>query len=101
MEVNKKDVEYIAELARLKFNDEEKTSIMNDLNNVLSYVKELQGVDTKDVETTVNPVYIENKFREDEVKEGLKGEDFLMNAPDRLEDYLKVPNVIEVEDGIY
>lgn len=101
MEVDIKDVEYIAELARLKFTEEEKESLKKDMNNVLEYVKELQELDTENTEVLVNPLYIENRFREDEIEEGIEGEKFLENAPDRLDDYLRVPKVIEVEDGIY
>lgn len=98
MSVSKKDVEHIAELARLKFTDEGMESLANDLNNILVYVEELQKVNTDEAEITVNPVYIENRFREDVVVEGFDSEKALMNAPGRIEDYFLVPSVFEVEE---
>ncbi len=99
MAVTKKDVDYIKELAKLRISEEESEGLVHDLNMVLSYVDKLQELDTDEVEILVNPIYIENVFREDEVEESLRAEDFLKNAPERAEDYLKVPSVIDREDA--
>lgn len=99
MSVSIKDVDYIADLARLSFSDAEKDGLTRDLNNILKYVDELQSLPLEGVEITRNPVYIENRFREDVVQGELGAEKALMNAPQRVEDYLLVPAVIEVEDG--
>ena len=101
MSVSKKDVEHIAELARLSFTESEKDSLAVDLTNILKYVDELQSLPTKGVESTLNPVYIENRFREDVVSGELGADRALMNAPERLEDYLVVPSVVGVEDAEY
>lgn len=99
MSVSIKDVEHIADLARLAFSDEEKAGLTRDLNNILKYVDELQSLPLEGVERTLNPVYIENRFREDVVQGEMGTDKALMNAPQRVEDYLLVPTVIEVEDG--
>lgn len=98
MSVSKKDVDYIAELARLKFTEEEKEGFIEDLNNVLGYIDKLSELDTENVDILVNPIYIENVYREDVVEESLTQEDFLKNAPDRVEDYLRVPSVLGLEE---
>lgn len=98
MAVSIKDVDYIKELARLSVSEEEKVALVKDLNMVLSYVDKLKELDTEDVEILVNPLYIENVYREDVVEESLSGEDFLQNAPERVENYLKVPSVIGREE---
>lgn len=95
MSVTKKDVEYVAELARLSFSESEKERFIDDLNQILSYMDKLSELDTEDVDIIVNPYYIENKFREDEVQKSMALEDVLANAPQKLEDYVLVPNVIE------
>lgn len=95
MSVTKKDVEYVAELARLHFSEEEKEALIGDLNNVLGYIEKLSELETENVDIIVNPYYIENKFREDEVQESMPLEEVLMNAPDKLEEYVLVPKVIE------
>jgi aspartyl-tRNA(Asn)/glutamyl-tRNA(Gln) amidotransferase subunit C len=99
MSVSKKDVDYIKELARLRVSEEEAEGLVKDLNSILKYVEQLNEVDTDAVEMLVNPLYIENVYREDVVEESLSSEDFLKNAPERVEDYLKVPSVIDREDA--
>lgn len=101
MSVTKKDVEHIAELSRLSFSDEEMEGMLKDLGSILTYVEELQSLPVAGVEPALNPVYIENRLREDVPGEELGAEQALLNAPDRLEDYLKVPSVLEVEDAEY
>ena len=95
MSVTKKDVEYVAELARLSFSEEEKDALINDLNSVLGYIEKLNELDTDNVDIIVNPYYIENKFREDEAALSMPLSDVLKNAPESLEEYVTVPTVIE------
>ena len=101
MSVTIKDVEHIADLARLSFEENEKDGLIKDLNNILKYVEELQSLPLEGVGLTLNPVYIENRFRTDEVTGEIGADKALLNAPERVEDYLLVPSVIEVEDGEY
>lgn len=98
MAVSKKDVDYIKVLARLSVSEEETEGLVEDLNMVLSYVDKLKELDTDDVKILVNPLYIENVYREDVVEESLNSEDFLANVPERVENYLKVPSVIGGEE---
>jgi aspartyl-tRNA(Asn)/glutamyl-tRNA(Gln) amidotransferase subunit C len=95
MSVSKKDVEYVAELARLSFGEDEKDSLAEDLNQILAYVEKLGELDTENEDIIVNPYYIENKFREDEVTPSMKLEDVLKNAPETLEEYVLVPTIIK------
>lgn len=95
MSVSKEDVEYVSKLARLCFSEEEKENLVGDLNSILSYMKKLNELNTDDVEIIVNPYYIENKFREDEVEASMKLRLILDNAPEKLEEYVVVPKIIE------
>lgn len=98
MAVSKKDVDYIKVLARLSVTEEETEGLVEDLNMVLSYVDKLKELDTDDVKILVNPIYIENVYRKDVIEESLNSEDFLVNVPERVENYLKVPSVIGREE---
>ena len=95
MSVSKKDVEYVADLARISFSEDEKEMLIHDLNNVLGYMEKLNSLDTEDVDIIVNPIYIENKFREDQLKSSMSEKDVIMNAPNTLEEYILVPKVLE------
>jgi aspartyl-tRNA(Asn)/glutamyl-tRNA(Gln) amidotransferase subunit C len=95
MGVSRKDVQYVAELARLEFKPEEIDRFTHDLNSVLDYVNKLDELDTENIEALANPVHIENALREDELEGSLDREEVLMNAPDKLHGYFKVPRIIE------
>ncbi|ENJ9654605.1 Asp-tRNA(Asn)/Glu-tRNA(Gln) amidotransferase subunit GatC [Clostridium botulinum] len=95
MSVSKKDVEYVAELARLEFKEEEKNNFVDDLNKILNYMEKLDELNTDDVDIVVNPYYIENKYREDNVEKSMELEEVIDNAPESLEEYVIVPKVID------
>lgn len=95
MSVSKKDVEYVAELSRLNFSEQEKENLVDDLNQILNYMEKLNELHTENVDIIVNPYYIENKFREDEVQQSMNLESIIENSPQNLEEYVVVPKIIE------
>lgn len=97
MSVTRKDVEYIAQLARLRFKDEELENFTHQLNEILNYVEKLNELDTTNVEPLNHPIENVNIFRNDELKESVKTENALKNAPDSTDELFKVPKVINQE----
>ncbi|MBA4407169.1 Asp-tRNA(Asn)/Glu-tRNA(Gln) amidotransferase GatCAB subunit C [bacterium] len=97
MSVTRKDVEYIAQLARLRFKDEELENFTHQLNEILNYVEKLNELDTTNVEPLNHPIENVNVFRNDELKSSVQSESALKNAPDATEEYFKVPKVINQE----
>lgn len=95
MSVTEKDVQYIANLARLQLNDEEVRSFAGDMNKILDYMDQLNEADTENVEPLEHVIDLESRLRKDEGKEPLSHEDALKNAPDADSDYFRVPKVIE------
>lgn len=95
MSVTKKDVDYVADLARLQLTEEESESLVNDLNQILDYINTLEEVDTSDVEPLEHVIELEYRLRDDTAREPLSHEDALKNAPDADSDYFRVPRVIE------
>jgi aspartyl-tRNA(Asn)/glutamyl-tRNA(Gln) amidotransferase subunit C len=94
MAVTKKDVEKIAELARLKFSEEELQNFTPQMNEILSYMDKLNELDTENVEPLSHPVEQTNVFREDEMRPSIPTEAALKNAPAKDERHFKVPKVI-------
>ena len=94
MSVTRKDVEHIAELARLKFKDEELENFTSQLNEILEYMEKLNELDTENVEPLSHPVESQNVFREDGIKPSVSREDALKNAPQKDDEFFKVPKVI-------
>lgn len=106
MEITKKDVEYIAELARLDLNEEEKELYKTQLKNILDWMEELNSVDTLNVEPTAHVIGRTNIFssatttphsvgRQDEPEEFKNRKTILNNVPERELDFFKVKKVIE------
>ncbi|MDY0083099.1 MAG: Asp-tRNA(Asn)/Glu-tRNA(Gln) amidotransferase subunit GatC [Ignavibacteriaceae bacterium] len=94
MSVTKKDIEKIAELAKLKFKDEESDSFVPQMNEILSYMDKLNELDTENVEPLSHPVEQVNIFRDDKLKPSVSTEEALKNAPDKTDRHFKVPKVI-------
>jgi len=94
MSVSRKDVEHIAELARLKFSDKELDNFTNQLNEILTYVDKLNELDTEKIEPLSHPVENNNVFRDDKVRPSVSKEDALKNAPAKDENFFRVPKVI-------
>ncbi|MEW6041736.1 MAG: Asp-tRNA(Asn)/Glu-tRNA(Gln) amidotransferase subunit GatC [Elusimicrobiota bacterium] len=95
MEITKKDVEYISELARLKLTEEEKDIYQGQLKNILDWMEELNNADTSKVLPTAHVLGIKNVFRPDEPEKFKNRDAILDNAPERELDFFKVKKVIE------
>lgn len=94
MSVNVKDVEYVARLARLSFSHEEKEKLTAELNEVLTYMEQLNSLDTTGVEPLAHVIELENVLRDDAVRECVSRDEALRNAPDKTDEFFKVPKVI-------
>lgn len=95
MSLDKKAVEKVARLARLKITEEEATRYGAQLSNIINFVEQLKEVDTENVEPLASVVDIQLRLREDVVTDGGIQEDILANAPESLEGFFVVPKVVE------
>lgn len=95
MEITKKDVEYIAKLARLEVSEYEKEILTQQLGHILDYVKVLDELETENISPTFHVFPMKNVFRSDQVKESLSREEVLQNAPDQEDGFFKVARVID------
>lgn len=95
MAVTKKDVDTIATLARLSFNDEEKEELINTLNSILEYFDKLSELDTENVEPLTHILPVQNVMREDIVMKSFDQETTLANAPKHDRGHFVIPKVID------
>lgn len=95
MSINKEILEKIAHLARLEFDKKSEEKMLEDMNNMLSFVEKLQEIDTENIEPLQAMSFEINQLRKDEVRGHLKREDGLKNAPKKDNKYFRVPKVIE------
>ena len=96
--VSKKDVEYIASLARIKLNKKEKDKLLKDLSSILDYVEKLKEVDTTNIEPMVQVTGTLNKLREDKKPKVLSGDELeklISQTPKRKDGYIEVRAVFK------
>jgi aspartyl-tRNA(Asn)/glutamyl-tRNA(Gln) amidotransferase subunit C len=94
MNVNDELIDKIANLARLKFNSEEKEDIKSDLQQMIGFIEKLNELDTTGVEPLLHMSENINVLREDEISGTISREEAFRNAPLHDEQFFKVPKVI-------
>tara|TARA_R110002072_G_scaffold255301_1_gene414050 strand:+ start:2251 stop:2541 length:291 start_codon:yes stop_codon:yes gene_type:complete len=95
MAVDSKTFDRIAQLAKLEFNEEEKISILGDMNKMVDFINKLEEVDTTGIEPLIYLLDEKTTLRPDEVKQTITQAEALKNAPDKDSDFIKVPKVME------
>ena len=95
MKISIADVEHVARLARLELSEEEKSLFDGQMGAILGYVEKLKELNTDGILPTSHAVPMENAFREDAVRPSIGIERALVNAPDRVGSFYRVPKVIE------
>ena len=95
MALSKKDVEYVARLARLALTDKEKENFTEQLGKILGYIEKLNEMDTSSVPPTAHPFFSKTVWREDKTYRWSPAEPILENAPEHEEGFFKVRKVIE------
>jgi aspartyl-tRNA(Asn)/glutamyl-tRNA(Gln) amidotransferase subunit C len=87
-------VRHIGKLSRIALTEDEVQRFGAQLGDVLEHFSKLQQLDTEQVEPMAHAVELQNVLAEDVRRDGLATEDALANAPDRVQDFYKVPKVL-------
>lgn len=95
MKISLTEVKYVARLARIRLNEEEKARFLKELNSILDYMDLLSEVDTEDVSPTTHTQHITNALREDIKRASQPLKDTLANAPAKADGAFIVPGIIE------
>ncbi|WP_256761251.1 Asp-tRNA(Asn)/Glu-tRNA(Gln) amidotransferase subunit GatC [Cohnella sp. WQ 127256] len=95
MSITIKDVEHVANLARLELSEVEKEQFAGQLNAILKYAEKLNQLDTDGITPTSHVLPLANVMREDIVKPSWPIEKVLLNAPEEEDGQFKVPAVLE------
>ena len=95
LKISKKAVEYVAKLARLQLSETEKATYAEHLNKILGYMDKLNQLDTTHIKPTSHVVEMQNVFREDSVTPSIPVDNALQNAPDKKDNFFRVPKVID------
>jgi aspartyl-tRNA(Asn)/glutamyl-tRNA(Gln) amidotransferase subunit C len=95
MAITREEVLQVARLARLALSSAEGDKIREQLDSILSYIRQLDCLDTSGVVPTSHAIEMGTPFRDDSVQPFGEKEEILKNAPDREEDFFRVPRIIE------
>jgi len=95
--VTKENVRYLAQLCRIACSEAKVDSLLEDFQNVVSYVEQLNEIDTSETEpcSYVTLGHTETPLREDIVEEPLKKEEVMANAPSTIAGLVRVPSVLQ------
>jgi aspartyl-tRNA(Asn)/glutamyl-tRNA(Gln) amidotransferase subunit C len=95
MKITEQKVDDLAKLSRLKFDENEKKSIQNELEKILEMCEKLQEVNTDGVEPLIYMTNSHTVLRPDEVVQEISKAEALKNAPKTDGDFFRVPKVID------
>jgi aspartyl-tRNA(Asn)/glutamyl-tRNA(Gln) amidotransferase subunit C len=95
MKIDRTVLDKIAHLSRLEFDEKDAEKMMSDMTAIVSWVEQLNEVNTDGVEPLTTMSHEINSFREDVVGSHLSHEEVLANAPKKDADYFRVPKVLE------
>ena len=94
MSLTRQDVEKVALLARLKFDDEGLDKMTSHMVQIVEYVDKLSELNTDDVEPMAHALDVFNALAEDEPRASLPRKEALRNAPKNDDEYFRVPAVL-------
>ncbi|MCM8818248.1 MAG: Asp-tRNA(Asn)/Glu-tRNA(Gln) amidotransferase subunit GatC [Candidatus Omnitrophica bacterium] len=92
--IEKKDVEYLSQLIRIELKEDEKESLVKEIGKIIEYISKLNEINTENIEPTYHVIPIKNVFREDIPENYISREKMLKNAPDKDNNFFKVPRII-------
>jgi aspartyl-tRNA(Asn)/glutamyl-tRNA(Gln) amidotransferase subunit C len=95
MTIDPETLRKIAHLARLQLDPNDQDQMLTDLNGILTFVEKLNEVPTEGIEPLTTMSHEINALREDIVATPLDHEQALKNAPEKEQDYFRVPKVLE------
>jgi len=95
MALDKAIVARIATLARIKLPEEELDHWAGQLSHILTWIEQLNEVDTEGVEPMASVAAMKLPMREDVVTDGAAMEKVLANAPQKAHGFFLVPKVVE------
>ena len=95
MAIDAATVRKVARLARIAEPEDRLESLARELNGIMTWIEQLNEVDTSGVEPMTSAVAMALPLREDVVTEGGDPSKVLSNAPKTTGNFFVVPKVVE------
>ena len=97
--IDEAQVRRVALLGRLELSDAEVSQFSTQLSAIVEYIEKLNELDTDNVEPLAHCLPVHNVLREDVPKPSLSNEAAMANAPEREDEYFKVPKILDDNSG--
>ncbi len=95
MAVDRATVAQIAKLARIRVPEDQLDALSGELSNILTWIEQLDELDTEGVAPMTSAVAMELPRRADVVSDGGYPEKIVKNAPEAAHGFFAVPKVVE------
>ena len=95
MSISKTDIEAVASLAQLNIDENSIPHMVQELSDILSFIEQMQDIDTSDVEPMPHPQDIELRLRNDQVTEPDQRTKLQALAPESEKGLYLVPKVLD------
>jgi aspartyl-tRNA(Asn)/glutamyl-tRNA(Gln) amidotransferase subunit C len=94
--ITKDQLKHLAELAKIEFTEEELESFLKDINQILSYVEEIQKLELDQFEPMIGGILQKLYLRENEIirAESETKELIVEQFPEKKDNFLKTPRII-------
>src|SRR3989338_4460634 len=92
--VDRKLLEHVADVARLKLTEQEIKKFLPQLQEALEFFSKLEEVDTSNVKPSFQPVELKNVMREDIEKPCLSQDEALSLTEHKKDGYFKGPRAV-------
>jgi aspartyl-tRNA(Asn)/glutamyl-tRNA(Gln) amidotransferase subunit C len=97
--IDQNQVRKVAKLSRLDLTEAEVEEFTGQLSAILEYVEKMDELDTTGVEPLAHCLPVSNVLRRDSARESLGTEKVLANAPQRDDEFFKVPKILDDGSG--
>ncbi len=94
MGIDKTTIERVAKVSRLNLKEEEKEGFVKDFKDVLDVFSKISKVETKNIELNVQPIKVENVFREDKSGKSLNEKEIFQNTELKEKGFFKGPKIL-------
>ncbi len=95
MAVDRATVAQIAKLARIRVPENQLDALSGELSNILTWIEQLDELDTEGVEPMTSVVVMKSPKRVDAVSDGGYPDKIVKNAPEAAHGFFVVPKVVE------
>lgn len=95
MKISEEEVRHVATLSKLAFSEEETSQFATTLTKIVDMVELLNEVDTEGVAIKTTMADRKNVMRPDLAQAGTNREDLFKNVPEKENNFIKVPAILE------